>query len=304
MRSIPDDSPSEMKETMRRIVRALARADAGRNISVKWRSGNGAMTIRVNRTAIYARFSSDKQSERSIDDQVALCRSYCERNELSVVGVYEDRAISGASTVNRLGWEKLMRDARGSKFDVVIAEALDRISRDQEDLVGIYKRLRFMEIEIRTVQDGKAEEIHVGVKGLVGALYLKDLAQKTKRGQAGVVRDGRHNGGRSYGYRPIAGQNGKLEIVKDEAAVVRRIFEAYMRGNSPRDIAAGLNKEGIPGPRGGPWNASTIAGSRKRANGYCRMHSTSAGSSGIGRASLKTRRLGAASADPIRNPNG
>jgi site-specific DNA recombinase len=225
------------------------------------------MTALANRTVIYARFSSDKQSERSIDDQVALCRAYCERNELSVVGVYDDRAISGASTVNRLGWEKLMRDARGGKFDVVVAEALDRISRDQEDLAGIYKRLRFMEIEIRTVQDGKAEEIHVGVKGLVGALYLKDLAQKTKRGQAGVVRDGRHNGGRSYGYRPIAGENGRLEILEDEAAVVRRIFESYITGKSPRDIAACLNKEGIPGPKGGPWNASTIAGSRKRANG-------------------------------------
>jgi site-specific DNA recombinase len=124
-----------------------------------------------------------------------------------------------------------------------------------------------MGIEIRTVQDGKAEEIHVGVKGLVGALYLKDLAQKTKRGQAGVVREGRHNGGRSYGYRPIAGQNGRLEILEDEAAVVRRIFDSYTRGMSPRDIAASLNKEGIPGPKGGPWNASTIAGSRKRANG-------------------------------------
>src|SRR5262245_27802177 len=137
------------------------------------------MTILVNRTAIYARFSSDKQSERSVDDQVALCRAYCEHNELSVVGVYDDRAISGASTLNRLGWQKLMRDARGGKFDVVVAEALDRISRDQEDLAGIYKPLRFAGIEIRTVQDGRAEEIHVGVKGLVGALYLKDLAQKT-----------------------------------------------------------------------------------------------------------------------------
>ncbi len=225
------------------------------------------MTILVNRTAIYARFSSDKQSERSVDDQVALCRAYCEHNQLSVVGVYDDRAISGASTVNRLGWQKLMRDARGGKFDVVVAEALDRISRDQEDLAGIYKRLRFAGIEIRTVQDGRAEEIHVGVKGLLGALYLKDLAQKTKRGQAGVVRDGRHNGGRSYGYRAIAGQNGRLEILEDESAVVRRIFESYIGGKSPRDIAAALNKEGIPGPKKGPWNASTIAGSRKRANG-------------------------------------
>lgn len=193
------------------------------------------------RAAIYARFSSDKQSVRSIDDQVALCRAYCAAQGLTTVHVYEDRAVSGASTVNRFGWLKLMRDASAGKFEVVVAEALDRISRDQEDLAGIYKRLRFKQIEIRTVQDGKAEEIHVGIKGLVGALYLKDLAQKTRRGQAGVVRDGRHNGGRSYGYRAVAGQAGRLEVLDHEALVVRRIFESYLAGQSPRHIAATLN---------------------------------------------------------------
>ena len=115
--------------------------------------------------------------------------------------------------------------------------------------------------------NGKAEEIHVGVKGLLSALYLKDLAQKTKRGQAGVIRDQRHNGGRSYGYRSVPGEPGRLEIVEVEASVVRRIFDSYGAGRSPRDIAAALNREGVPGPRGGPWNASTVAGSRKRANG-------------------------------------
>jgi site-specific DNA recombinase len=217
--------------------------------------------------AIYARFSSDKQSERSIDDQVALCRAFCERDGLRVIGVYEDRAISGASIANRFGWLKLMRDANAGKFGVVVAEALDRISRDQEDLAGIYKRLCFKQIEIRTVQDGRAEEIHVGIKGLVGALYLRDLAQKTRRGQAGVVRDGRHNGGRSYGYRAVPGQAGRLEIEEAEASIVRSIFDSYLASRSPRDIACALNRAGIPGPRGGPWNASTIAGSKRRANG-------------------------------------
>jgi site-specific DNA recombinase len=221
----------------------------------------------MRRAAIYARFSSDKQSERSIDDQVALCRDFCEREGLSAVEVYADRAISGASTQNRLSWLRLMRDASAGKFEVVVAEALDRISRDQEDLAGIYKRLNFKQIEIRTVQDGTAGEIHVGVKGLLGALYLKDLAQKTRRGQAGVVRDGRHNGGRSYGYRPVSGQSGILEIQETEAAIVRRIFKYYAAGKSPRHIAAALNRERIPGPRGGAWNASTIGGSKKRANG-------------------------------------
>ncbi len=63
------------------------------------------------RAAIYARYSSDKQNERSIDDQVALCRAYCERHDLFIVDVYNDRAISGASTANRPGWHTLMSGA-------------------------------------------------------------------------------------------------------------------------------------------------------------------------------------------------
>jgi site-specific DNA recombinase len=219
------------------------------------------------RAVIYARFSSDKQSARSIEDQIALCRAFCEREGISVTEVYEDRAISGAATVNRPGWLRLMSDARSRKFDVVVAEALDRISRDQEDLAGIHKRLTFLNIDILTLQDGKAGPIHIGIKGLLGELYLKDLAQKTKRGQAGVIRDGRHNGGRSFGYAPIVGQPGQLSILETESAVVRRIFADYIAGYSPRDIAAKLNGEGLKGPRGGAWNASTIGGSRKRQNG-------------------------------------
>jgi DNA invertase Pin-like site-specific DNA recombinase len=219
------------------------------------------------KAAIYARFSSDQQTDRSIEDQVALCRAICGREGITIAGIYEDRAISGASTLNRIGWQRLMRDARSGKFDVVVAEALDRISRDQEDLAGIHKRLVFAGIKIITAQDGVAGEIHVGVKGLLGALYLKDLAQKTHRGQAGVLRDGRHNGGRSFGYQPVLGQPGVLEIEEAEAAIVRRICGDYLAGRSPRDIAVSLNRERVPGPRGGVWNASTIAGSRTRRNG-------------------------------------
>ena len=76
----------------------------------------------------------------------------------------------------------------------------------------------------------------------------------------GVIRDGRHAGGRAYGYRAIPGSPGKLEIVEHEANVVRQIFADYVGGKSPRDIAASLNRSGIKPPRGATWNASTING--------------------------------------------
>jgi site-specific DNA recombinase len=222
------------------------------------------------KAAIYVRFSSELQNDRSIDDQVALCRQYAERNNLSVTTVYDDRARSGASVLGRYGLLRLMDAAREKAFDVIIVEALDRLSRDQEDLAGIWKRLQFLGIEIRAVHEGKADAIQVGVRGLVGALYLQDLAHKVRRGMTGVIRDGRHAGGRAYGYRPIAGKPGEMHIVPEEAEVIRRIFAAYVAGDTPREIAGALNKDGIPPPRGTRWNASTINGSRQR--GYGILH--------------------------------
>ncbi|SVE16750.1 uncharacterized protein METZ01_LOCUS469604, partial [marine metagenome] len=93
------------------------------------------------RAVIYARYSSDLQSETSIDDQVRLCRERAERDGMAVTEVYSDYAISGGTLNNRPGMLALMDAAKQGEFDVVIAEALDRISRDQEDIAAIYKRL-------------------------------------------------------------------------------------------------------------------------------------------------------------------
>lgn len=219
------------------------------------------------RTAIYARFSTELQHERSIEDQVALCRAYAAKNGLTVASVYDDRARSGASILGRDGLMQMMDAARDGAFDVILVEALDRLSRDQEDLAGLWKRLNFLGIELRAVHDGKADQIQIGIRGLVGALYLQDLAHKVRRGMSGVIRDGRHAGGRAYGYRAVTGKPGELQIDEDEAAIVREIFESYVDGKTPREIAARLNARKVTPPRGRYWTASTINGSFKRHNG-------------------------------------
>ena len=139
------------------------------------------------RAVIYARYSSDLQSETSIDDQVRLCRERAERDGMAVTEVYSDYAISGGTLSNRPGMLALMDAAKQGEFDVVIAEALDRISRDQEDIAAIYKRLSHAEIKIVTLSEGEINELHVGLKGTMNALFLKDLAIKTRRGQRGRV---------------------------------------------------------------------------------------------------------------------
>ena len=187
--------------------------------------------------------------------------------------VYQDRAISGASAL-RPGYQALLQAAREGGFDVVVAEALDRLSRDQEDIAALYKRLRFAGIRIVTLAEGEVSELHVGLKGTMNALFLKDLAQKTHRGLRGRVEAGRSGGGNAYGYS-VARQlgtdgnptTGERTINLDEAAVVTRIFKAYAAGESPKRIALALNVGGIRGPRGGAWSASTLYGNHARGTG-------------------------------------
>jgi len=152
-----------------------------------------------------------------------------------------------------------------------VAESLDRLSRDQEDLAALYKRCKFAGIRIYTLAEGWISELHVGLKGTMGALYLVDLAAKTHRGLRGSIKAGACAGGITYGYDvvpvPEGEDRGGRIINAVQASVVVRIHTDYANGVSPRAIAAALNREGVPGPRGGAWSQSTINGNRQRGTG-------------------------------------
>ena len=228
------------------------------------------------RTAIYARYSSDNQREASIEDQIRVCRDRIEREGWTLVEVYSDAAVSGATTL-RPGYQKMLEDARCGGFDIVVAEALDRLSRDQEDVAGLYKQLSFADVRLITLAEGEINELHVGLKGTMNALYLKDLADKTRRGLEGRVLQGRSGGGKSYGYDVVreADESGEpvrggRQINEAEAIVIRRIFSDFVSGLSPRAIAKRLNMEKIPGPNGKPWGDTTIRGHHTRRTGILR----------------------------------
>ena len=223
--------------------------------------------------ALYARYSSDLQRQNSIDDQIRLCREFAERQGWQIINCYTDHGISGASLI-RPGVQMLMQDAAAGKFEIILAESLDRLSRDQEDIAHVHKRLSFAGIAIHTLSEGAVNELHIGLKGTMGALYLKDLADKTRRGLRGRVEAGKSGGGNSYGYDVVhtvsndgQQQRGDRTINEQQATVIRRIFTDYANGTSPRAIAHTLNQEGIPGPSGKGWGPSTIHGNTKRGTG-------------------------------------
>lgn len=152
------------------------------------------------RAVIYARSSSEPQRDASIEDQLRLCRDAALLRGLTIVSEYTDRAQSG-STRHRVQYQRLIEDARTGEFDVVVSEALDRVSRDQEDIAALFKQLRFAGIAPVTLAEGEISELHVGLKGTMNALFLKDLASKTHRGLHGRVEEGCAAGGPSYGDR-------------------------------------------------------------------------------------------------------
>ena len=148
------------------------------------------MTLAV----IYARFSTNLQNPRSIEDQVLLCRTFAAREGYEVIRVYSDAAKSGASLHGRDGIRELMADAMMGAFDVVIVEELDRLSRDMEDMAAIAKRLKFAGIDMISVHEGKANTVTIGLRAIVSQMYREDNAHKIRRGMAGRVKSGLSRG--------------------------------------------------------------------------------------------------------------
>jgi DNA invertase Pin-like site-specific DNA recombinase len=112
------------------------------------------------RAVIYARYSSDQQREASIEDQVRLCRARIEREGRTPVATFTDTA-NGASRF-RPSYQKILLDTRAGAFGIIVAEALDRLSRDPEDVAGFYRQLRFCGVKLMTVAEGEISELHVG----------------------------------------------------------------------------------------------------------------------------------------------
>ena len=225
----------------------------------------------MTRAVIYARYSTDKQREASIDDQVELCRRYAIAQGWIVTEAYTDAAQSGASKM-RPAFQRMMLDARRGAFDVVISEAIDRLGRNLSDISAAYDELVFARIALHTLAYGLTTQMHIGIMGTMAQMALKDIRDKVRRGQLGRARAGRIPGGLAYGYDvvpppPGVEDGGERRIRPDEAAVVRRIFTDYANGTAPRTLARQLNTEGVPGPGGRPWIDTTIRGQLDRGTG-------------------------------------
>lgn len=208
----------------------------------------------MERAVIYARFSSDKQSEASIEAQIRACREYAARKGLVIGEVYSDEAISGkgSKTASRKAYQRMLRDAEKGSFDVLLIHKYDRIARNIGEHVNLTMRLEGEGVRLIAVAqdfgDGKEAKIMRTMMWALSEYYIDNLAGETTKGLIETAHKCLHTGGvPPFGY-DVADQ--RYIINEVEAAYVRRMYQCVLDGTGFTTLLAEMKAAGIRGKRG------------------------------------------------------
>lgn len=208
---------------------------------------------------IYARYSSHNQKEESIEQQVEECMAFAQANNINVVEIYADKAISGR-TDKRTQFQRLMRDAEKKTFDVVLAYKSNRIARNMLNALMHEQKLDALKIETLYVKEefGNTPSGRFALRSMmnINQFYSENLAEDVKRGMRDNAAQCKVNGIVAYGYKK--GDDGKYAINEATAPVVKEIFNLYLAGESFIEIARMLNARGLKTRRGGNWNKGSF----------------------------------------------
>ena len=207
---------------------------------------------------LYARYSSDKQREASIDDQLRVCRDFCAREGIEVVRAYTDYAISG-KTDQRPEFRLMIANAPES--DYVVVYMFDRFSRDRYDSATYKKMLRECGVRVvsasEKVEDTPEGNLQEGLLEILAEYYVADLKRKVRRGMEGNALKAMDNGYKLFGYATDPASRCYV-IDEAEADVVREVFRRYIAGESKGAIASSLAGRGLTTSTGSPVNYNWV----------------------------------------------
>ncbi len=207
---------------------------------------------------IYARYSSERQTEQSIEGQLRVCQEYAKRENIVVVGTYIDRAMTGTND-NRVDFQRMIKDSNRREWDYIIVYKLDRFSRDKYATAIYKKTLKDNGVKLLSATEcipDTPEGIIVEslIEGM-GQFYSVELSQKVKRGMNESRRKGNFTGGYLiYGYKV---ENKKILIDEDKAEIVRQIFDKFLQGVPVLEIIRDLKEQGVMN-RGKPFARNTV----------------------------------------------
>lgn len=196
---------------------------------------------------VYARYSTDLQTENSIDAQLRACREYADAHNIIITGEYADRAISG-TTDRRPEFQRAIAEAK----DIFLVHKYDRFARDRYDHAIYGKVLKDKGVKlIAAAEDfgeGKNAVLLTGITQVLSEYYIANLREETKKGQRERALHGLWNGGvPPFGYDI---KDGKLAINEAEAFWVKKIFDAALAGEGYSQILRELEAAGVRGKRG------------------------------------------------------
>ncbi len=195
---------------------------------------------------IYARYSSDKQTEQSIEGQLRVCNDYAKSHDIMVIDTYIDRAMTGTND-QRDDFQRMMRDARKQAWDYVLVYKFDRFSRDKYESTIHKHTLKEYGIKVisamENIPDSPEGIILEALLEGMNQYYSMELAQKVARGMNENRRKGFFTGGRiPFGYKVT---DKKIEVDENDSVFVIQIFQAFAAGAFVKDIVADLNGRGI-----------------------------------------------------------
>lgn len=232
------------------------------------------------RAAIYARYSSENQSEKSLDDQIRVCKNYCAAHDITIDDnhIFTDQAISGA-LINRPALQALTKAMEQHDFEAVVVDDLSRLSRSNHQMLTLVLQFNYLQVKLISVSDGivtddENSKLGIQLRGLINELYLDDLRKKTMRGLEGQKLRGFSAGENVYGYytkpygelrmnkRGQAKYEGRIHVINpEEAEIIKKIFIEFISGKSVHKIACLFNEEGLATKKGkkNGWNVSTLS---------------------------------------------
>ena len=211
---------------------------------------------------IYARYSSDRQREESIEGQLRECTDYAIKNHLTLLGTYVDRALS-ARTADRPDFQRMIADSAKGLFDVVLVWKLDRFSRDRYDSAHYKHVLKKNGVRVISIK----ENISDGPEGIIlesmlegyAEYYSAELAQKIRRGQHDNAMKCMNNGGNiPLGYY-VDKATGVLAPDPITEPLAVEIFSRYANGERISDIKRDLEARGIRSNRGNPYSVGSLS---------------------------------------------
>ena len=213
------------------------------------------------KAVIYARYSSDNQREESIEGQLRECTAYCQKNDITILRTYIDRAMS-AKTDHRPDFQRMIRDSAKGLFDVIIVWKLDRFARNRYDSAHYKAQLRKYGVKVLSA----TENISDGPEGIIlesmlegmAEYYSAELSEKVIRGHTENALKCKYNGGTpTFGY--VIDKDKYYQIDPHTAPVVLESYIRYDQGATMKEVMEYMAENGFTTIRGRKIDLNFIA---------------------------------------------